>query len=246
MDEREKALLEIPPKTVMELVEELVRIRHKSREEREVKVPLATFQLRSGHAVTGWVLALSTDSPRGRALTVHVPGAAFFGGSRSIDYDVVYLDPHSIDTVTVHDAPRAAYLLTGGKVAAPEPVDAGPAPSRLQLKRKLEALKPDVEGRLGAPVVVDISWEGMPETAETNRSLDRTLDDLMSVLQALAADELGKEALAREIRKIWIGEGQTPGVSRAGDTLVVTVNTKAGATGRLPASQLRAAVEKTL
>jgi hypothetical protein len=235
MDPREEALRALPPHTVEELLDLLVQLRERGAG--EVAVPLTTFHLGGGRDVTGYLLSLGRRPGRGAVATVHVPG---HDRGRPA-YDVAYLDPARIEAVTIHDAAAVAHVLSGGRV--PPPATPGvAAPTRLQLKRRTVEVAEEIGRLVGAPLAVDIAWDGIGEDL---RGPERLLEDAAAVLRALAADELARAALAQQVRVVVLADGP-PGATRSGEALRLTATFDGGPLGRLAPPDLRAAIERLL
>jgi hypothetical protein len=229
MAELEALLLQLPARGIRAVLDELVRARAAGS-------PCVTLQLGSGHTVRGWVLALE-DGPGSRAPTLLLRGASPAGAPAD---DVVYLDPGSIETLTVHAASTALGLLSFGAI---EEKPGESAPTRLQLRRRATELKAVLAALVGRPFALDVDWAGIPDSEPCLANLARLMEELVSAIGQIRAEH-GNDAVAGAIRTVRLAHAPVPGVSRQGETLVLSANLEKGRQGRL--SELRAAIEKLL
>lgn len=241
LSDKEKGLFQLPARTVDDLLADMLRARKRWLEGDEVAVPRASFHLRSGRDLTGWVIDLQNDGHGRRTVLLHRAD-----GGGPAPWDACYLDATTIEAITVHDAPAAAHLISEGKVAGtlPPPPDGTPPPTRLEIKRMMADRAKLVSAALGTELVFDVSWDRAPEAGEPLRVLHSLIADTADSLREIAGDELGKQAL-QKIRKVWFGEGGKA-VLREGETLVVVARYAFGAEGRLAKAELRSAIEKAL
>lgn len=236
---KQETIASLPARRVDQVLRDLVAIRRRWREGEKVTVPMATFHLRSGRDLTGRVVDLVHEGA-GPALLIHTEG-------HDCRWNATYLDPHAVEAVTVRDAIESAAYLSEGKVAGElsPPPDGTPPPTRLEIKRKLADQQSLLSETAGHEVVLDVSWEGVPEQGEPLRILAATIADTVDALREIARrDGAGKDAVSA-LRKVWFGDGGKS-VLRQGDTLVVTGRYALGAPGRLSRSELPAAIEKLL
>ena len=236
-DEIQRALDALPSKTVRALIGELISVRDRFKKGEPVTVPLVTFHLRSGRDVTGWILAGEMDGSQ-PSLLVHVPGDL-----RSPGNDIAYLDPAGIEAVTVLDAERALQEISFGRVQV---APGSPTPGKLEIQRRLVALSGEVSQVAGTPIAMDVAWEGIPDTGTAKKMLLDLLEDIAAVLKEISIGVDGRDALAKKVKKVWIGDGPTASVSHQSDTLVVTANFGLGLEGRLIRGALRVEIEKKL
>ena len=230
MNEREKALLELPVKAADELLSEMAVLRSRQKEGVAARIPLITLHLRNGRDMQGWVLKVG-DAARGAGRQVLLQPQ---GEGRSSAWDATYIPLSSVDAVTVHDIP--------GLDEAPPGLP--PPPGRLQLKRALAELAERLLKDLGKPVVCDIAWDAVPESGEPLRGIGEVIEHVRVITDDLLRDEMGKQSLKAKLGKIWFGIGSQPTVAIQGETLIVT--TTAVPAGRMTRTEIRAAIEKAL
>lgn len=240
MASAEEWLQALPALGVPELLERLAALRERAARHPEVQVPLATFHLRSGRDVTGWLLGRSDPSGRGSGLLIRLAGR-----ERHPPLEVLYVDAASVEAVTLLDVPGSAYLLSDGKVPPPEPPGAAPPPSRLTIKRRAEALSQTLSAALDGALRLEVLWDGVPDSGGALRSLAALLEELSEEAGALAQDPMGKEAL-RVIRVLQVAQAGEAAVTRAGEVVTLAADLNAGTLGRLERAGLRAALERVL
>ncbi|MEZ6185403.1 MAG: hypothetical protein R3F62_10385 [Planctomycetota bacterium] len=182
-----------------------------------------TLGLASGASLRGAPLAL-TDG----VLTLSVPQTAGRGA------DLVYLEVARVESLRVHAADEVAHLLTFGAVdlPTPPPRDAPEAPTRLKLRRAVEALSQRAAHELGLRLELEPEFlEGLLESeAEARRVTAQVSEDVFQALQVLAADPDAQESLA-PLAVVRLGAG--PLAARAdGDTLRITFQAALGLGGR--------------
>lgn len=233
----QRALDVLPAKTVRAMLDEMLSLRDRVKRGESVNVPLATFHLRSGRDVTGTVLDGRTEEP-GACLLLHVPGDL-----RSPAADVAYVSPGDIEAITVRDTERVVKEISFGRVQV---APGEPTPGKLEINRRLPELSGELSEKVGAKVVVDVAWEGIPDLGTARKLLLDLVEDIGAVIKEIAATEMGREALQKKVKKIWIGDGPRPTVAQQGDTLVVTANFGRGLDGRLIRGALRVETEKLL
>jgi hypothetical protein len=226
VNEDERALVDLPAQSVGRLLESLARLRERRDAGEKIRVPHVTLHLRSGRDVSGFVLKLGTSPGPDVNVLMHAPGS----DPRSPDYDAVYVPAASIEAVTVHNAPRQAT----------SPADAGPAPSRLQVKRKVQELADGLSKALGSPVTCTLSDD--VSEGEPLRGVEEMLADLSDVLYTLAAEELGARALRERLRAVLLTSSAHPAVDASAQLLTVTA--AASPVQRMSKEQLKAAIER--
>lgn len=236
-DEVQRALDALPAKTVRTMLNELVTLRTRRKKGESVTVPLVTFHLKSGRDVTGWVLDgdLESTTP---SLLVQVPGDL-----RNPANDVAYLDPGTVEALTVLAAESSVKEISFGRVAV---APGETAPGKLEIQRRLKALSEEVTEKAGKKISLDVAWEGIPDTGDARLLLQGLLDDVGSVLQEISTTGMGKEALAAKVKKVWIGDGPQPTLGIQSGTLVVTANFARGTEGRMIRGAIRVELEKLL
>lgn len=234
MTEQEKALLQLPAKPVSVILEELHAIRQRAASGEDVTVPLVTLHLHGGRDLLGWIVDLAEDR-RGKAILFHSPGPDI----RRPDADALYLDPAHIQAITVHNAGQVAHLLSFGRIKAPPGV---PPPTKLELRRKLEALGTAVAEASGATLAFEAVLEGVGD-GEPMRELLALAVDAAEALKEVARDDVGREGLAK-LERVRVSAAAEPSVTVEGRILAVRgpVDGKPG----LSRSDLRKGIEALL
>jgi len=235
----EECLAALPALTVSEVLERLVALRGRAAQNDEVKVPLATFHLRSGRDVTGWVLRRTEASPRGSGLLIQLAAREGQG------VHAMYVDPQGIEAVTLLDVPTVAWLLTDGAVPPPEDPNAEPPPSRLALKRRAEEHSQTLTIARGSGLGLEVAWDGVPESTAALRSLARVVEELAEAALALVQDPEGRAAFGA-LQLLRVANGPRAAVAREGEVLRVMANLNAGALGRFARGDLQTELEKVL
>jgi hypothetical protein len=196
-------------KSVERVLEELVELRRRQQAGVPLLLPLVTLHLRSGRDIQGHVLDVVEERQGVRSLLLHVPGPDV----RSPREDALYLSTHVVEALTLHGAPRAG---TVSEAALPPP------PSALQLRRRLEEVRRALALALGVELEAAFGHGTDDDTPDTLRALGELLGRAQGVLQRLAADPLGHEALREKVRRLVLAVGNTPTVTLVAGTLTLT------------------------
>lgn len=223
MSDRFQALEGLRARGLDEVLDELHGLKQRQREGLPVRIPTVTLHLRTGRDVVGHVLDVG-DGPRGRMVLLHVPGPEL----RNPQMDAMSLAAASIEAITVHDVERQG---------TPAETPPAPAPSALQLRRRLAELQRTLGERLGRELHVELSGE--PDM-DGLRALSALADRLGEVLQKLARDAMGQEVLREQVRRVVLAVSEGPSASLHEGVLTLT-------TGKAPARWPTAAeLEKNL
>jgi hypothetical protein len=226
MTDGDRTLTDLPAQSVGRLLESLVRLRERRDAGEKLRVPYVTLHLRSGRDVSGFVLKLGTSPGPEVNVLLHAPGS----DGRAPDYDALYAPVSAIEAVTVHDVPRLSTA----------PADAGPAPSRLEVRRRIKELAEALSGALGAPIACTLGDE-VPE-GEPMRAVNDTVTDAGEVLRALAGEEMGAKELKERLQSIQFSSSAQPTVElAAGRMTVISATTTVQ---RMSKEHLRAAIER--
>ena len=177
-------LLQLPTESVISLLQRLSDLREQQRSIPEIVLPRVTLHLRSGLDLTGYVLRVGQPvSATEPVVLLHTPGT----DPRRTEDDVAYAGASSIESVTVHDAPGLAPKL--------------PAPSKLQLSRRLHTVQEQLAQRTGASPVVEIEWPANLEE-EGLRALGSLLAEVEGALTEVVSDSMGLEAVKAKLRGV--------------------------------------------
>ncbi len=224
----DEALKELEARTVEELLARLAELPALRSQGEPVRLPRVTLHLRSGRDVHGSLLELRADS-RGGAKTVvlHVPGPG------RPEPDVLFVRPESIEALTVHELPSL-------HLPPPGP----PPPTKLELRRKLAERQTALASALGTPLELRVDWEQLPPEPEALGALEVLSSRALGVLEELARELMGLEALRASVREVRLSVGSAAQVLREQQSLLlVTTVAPTGWMGREP---LRHAIEKVL
>lgn len=190
-----------------EVLEELAWLRQRVAAGERLVEPRVTVVLRSGREFTGFLLELKRES-RANTLVLQLPGP----DPRVRLDDVAFVPLESIDVVLAHDLPCIDRAPTG----SPEP------PGRLEVKRRLGELRSRAATLLGAEIAAEADW-GRFEEGEPLRGLDEAIAQVGRILEELAAEALGLEALKAHVRVIRFEGADRTGARREEQTLCVGV-----------------------
>ena len=211
-----------------ELLQELAWLRQRVADGEQLLLPLVTLHLRSGRDAAGVVREIRRES-RGSWIVLHQPGF-----DRPARDDVGFYSLDSVEAVTVHDLPA----LDRPPPDLPEP------PGRLEVKRHMADLKGAVSGALGAPIACDAAWDTFPD-GEPMRALAEAIAQLRRILEELAGEALGLEAIKQKVKAISFA----PAAERTGAQMEAqTLKVEVALTPRLRISQaeLKKSVEAAL
>jgi hypothetical protein len=147
--------------------------------------PRVTLHLASGRDIYGTVVGMA-DNRYGTSTVLMQTG-----GDRRYELggDATYIAMASVEAVTVHDATVWADLLAGGKLAAVDP-----PPTKLGAKRAIEHDRERASKAAGK----ELTWSAQLENVdgEVLRILVAMSNQLASIVEGLAKDDLGRAALA--------------------------------------------------
>lgn len=228
VDARLRALLELEPRSVDRVLDDLVTLRRRAVEGQSVRVPLVTFHMKSGRDLSGWIIERAPGSDG--ALLVHAAGP----NPHHPHDDAIYLHPSSVEALTVHAA--------GG--LSMEPPRTEPPPSRLALNRRSATVAEILSEKLGRPIAVAIKWEHVPEGGEPLWGISDMLEHAAAAISEIAADEMGRAALD-EIATLELRAGDRPAVALTVGKLVVA-GPLTGPEHRLDRPALKQAIEAAL
>jgi hypothetical protein len=127
-----KRLLEIPPQTAAEFVQELGQVARESAADPQARLPLVTLGLKSGRTVTGHILNTSRTS---------LSLASAQDGHAAAGENITFLAIEAVETIT---SPSFR------EVTAEHPV-----PGKLELKRRAESLGQELSLRIDLPALSD-------------------------------------------------------------------------------------------
>ncbi|MFL5344455.1 MAG: hypothetical protein ACJ8AT_06665 [Hyalangium sp.] len=230
MDPLEKALKSLEARTLEELLTRLAEIQALRAKGEPVRLPQVTLHMRSGRELQGFLLEQRDDHRSGKLVVLH----ALSTDARRTEPDAIFVRSESIESLTVHDLPSLANPSRGGP----------PAPTRLELKRKLAERQASLASTLGTPLELEVDWERISQEPEGLAALETLSTRAFSVLEALARDVMGLEALRTNVRKLRLEVGSSAQVRREEQTLVLA--TTVSVMGWMSKEDLQTAIEKVL
>jgi hypothetical protein len=205
-----------------ELLEDLARIGRALAKAERVRPEIELF-LASGQNVRGRIVGVGEDRA-GPIAIVQIGGTAK-------QPSVTFVRIDQVAAMTVVDAS----LL----VQAPA-LDA-PVPGKLELQRQVAMRAQGLVTTLGRPFAIELVSSDLDD--DGRRAISVALPILAEVLSAIAADDLGKEAIA-SIEGIELGAAASADIQRSGKHLAVRAPKLV--TEQLTHAVLRRAIEKLL
>ena len=191
MDPRIKALIDLPSKSLDEMLEMLAALSEKRRDNPAAPVPRVSVHLTSGRTLQGNVIKAGETRRSGRYVVFHDPGH----DARNPAFDVVYLPVSVIEAITFHDQ------LTFARPAA------GNAPPRLELKRKLATIEEAITAAAGKPLLIEVDWPTLAENEDDRLAVAKMAEAFHAALTGVLADDMGKQAVAAKLSKVSLTVG---------------------------------------
>lgn len=220
MSDGEKVLRELTARHPDRLLEELGDLARRIRAGEALRRPRVTLHLASARDFSGFVLDVGHENGQPTVL-LHTPP----------DWNVAHVPMRSIEAITVHDVLGLSR----------PPADAPPAPSRLELKRRLTGAESQIAVQVGAPIAFTL-----PELLEEEHlePLGALLPALSEALDNVARGENGRLSLQAKVKRVQLAVGEQPHVTLVGDAL--TVMTVTAHVKRLAPKLLERAIEAAL
>ena len=162
---------------------------------------------------------------------------------KQLRFHLTYLDPRSVEAVTVIDADTVAYWIGFGAISEPKQIKN--PPSRLEIQRFAEEVGKTLSAAIGSTVACEVSWDGIPSNGEPLRSLAGLMKSAQQTLTELSQDAIAKESLQKSVQKVAFGEGE-PGATLQGGTLKLTATLSKSVEGRLTKQRLQSAISAVL
>ena len=220
MTDGERILRELTARAPERLLEELGDLARRIRAGETLRRPRVTLHMASARDLHGFVLDVGHENGHATVL-LHTPP----------DWNVAHVPMRGIEAVTVHDVLGLSR----------PPADAPPAPSRLELKRRLAGAESQIAVHVGAPIAFTL-----PEQLEEDHlePLGALVPALSEALENVARDEHGRLSLQAKVKRVQLAVGEQPHVTLVGDALtVMTVNAHPR---RLAPKMLERAIEAAL
>jgi len=204
----ETRLARLPAWTVAEALRELAEGVERDRSDPSSQLPQITLRLTSGHTLEGGLLRHElTEGGTGTLLLVNMRGAP--------ELDVSYIPVSSVLALTVHTSSSALHSLSGGRL---KPIPQR-LPGRLEIARTLRSLSERISGVLGMEWEASIAWDTLSGSDEALLSVVGVVGELERSLEAILADEAGREAWKARGSRLRVVGSREAAVSRVGDGL---------------------------
>jgi hypothetical protein len=220
MSDGERVLRELTARHPERLLEELGELARRIRRGEALRRPRVTLHLGSARDLSGFVLDVGHEQGLTTVL-LHTPP----------EWNVAHVPMTHIEAVTVHDVLGLSR----------PPADAPPAPSRLELKRRLAGAESQIAVQVGAPIVFTLPD---PLDEAHLEPLGALLPAISEVLDTVAREENGRRSLQAKVKRVQLAVGDQPHVTLVGDAL--TVMTVSAHVKRLAPTVLRRAIEAAL
>jgi len=220
VNDGERVLRELTARNPERLLEELGDLARRIRLGEPLRRPRVTLHLHSARDLSGFVLDVGREGGAPSVL-LHTPP----------EWNVAHVPLSSIEAVTVHDVLGLSR----------PPADAPPAPSRLELRRRLTGAESALAVQAGAPVTYTL-----PEQLDEAdlEPLGALVPIVSQVLEDLVRDEMGRSSFVARVKRVQLAVGEQPHVTLVGDAL--TVMTVAAHSKRLGTAALKRAIEAAL
>lgn len=220
MTDGEKVLRELTARAPERLLEELGDLARRIRSGENLRRPRVTLHCSSARDLSGFVLDVGHENDHMTVL-LHTPP----------EWNVAHVPMTSIEAVTVHDVLGLSR----------PPADAPPAPSRLELRRRIAGAESQIAVQVGAPITF-----GLPEQLDESdlEPLGALLHALSEALENVARDDHGRLTLQAKVKRVQLVVGEQPHVTLVGDAL--TVMTVGPHLKRLAPKLLERAIEAAL
>jgi hypothetical protein len=165
----------LPPRSVRALIDEMDALPKAG-----ASAPALTFHLVGGQTLRGRLVAQERGS-----LVLHLD-------ERPGSLDVAYVSADAIAALVVHHTEATLPLLSGGRIAR-VPAD---APGRLALQRRAEAIRSELARVVARPLELIVDWETIGASEGARAVCAETLEHTLAAITGVAADTIGREALA--------------------------------------------------
>ncbi|MBE2251224.1 MAG: hypothetical protein IAE78_16915 [Myxococcus sp.] len=197
MNDERKLIRALPARSVEDIIAELAAAQVRAARGEPLSPPVVSVHLANGFQATGEIIDILFDQRRGTTLLLHLVGTSRHDRSS----DVIYVRADAVAALTVHAAGGHLALLSAGQVSAPS----GPPPTRLEARRLLERLKQQLHEKLGSGVALQAAIDEVP--AEHLAGLLELGNVVVSALQSVLRDELGQEAVKRQVKQVSLSSG---------------------------------------
>lgn len=226
-DERIITLYKLPAKRLFTVLEELKALRSRQDKGEEVVVPVITLHLKSGRDMTGVLIGMEEDRHE-QCILFHL----YDSMRMSPTYSVVYLNPGSIEALTLNNIADIAHQFSFGKISRP-------APTKLEMKRKLKGISDKFAEKCGKRIDFVIDWMTIPKNYESMSELDELVNDFFCVISDLTEDAIAMETITKSVNQVIFQNSKNDFVSLISDSLTVSTNMETEPASRLTRQQLK-------
>ncbi|MBK7860853.1 MAG: hypothetical protein IPJ65_20070 [Archangiaceae bacterium] len=197
MSDGEKVLRELTARHPDRLLEELGELARRIRSGEALRRPRVTLHLASARDLSGFVLDVGHEGNQATVL-LHTPP----------EWNVAHVPVRHIEAVTVHDVLGLSR----------PPADSLPAPSHVELKRRVAGAESQLAVQVGAPILFLLPD---PLGEDSLEPLGALLPAVSEALDNVARDESGRQNLAAKVKRVQLAVGEQTHVTLVGDALTV-------------------------
>jgi len=213
MTEQEKALLQVPAKSISSILNVLHDLRQRQRLGEKIQIPLTTISLHNGKDVHRWLLDKAMDEKEEVAVFQLDSQASI-----SPQLSLAYISISSIQSIILHNAGEIAHLLSCGKIA--HQLDSE-APSKFNLKKRCEEVAQQVGQKLNTSIAVEIDWEKSGENEISRFALEDLLNACVFIFATLAQDPLAQSEISKTVKTIQLRIADSSKASLANGLLLI-------------------------
>jgi len=228
----------MPARSVKDVIGDLHGLVTRQKRGEEGLVPLATFGLRTGQCITGWLVDANLGGHGHPALVVSTPSNNGF-----LSDTLSYIDPASVQTITLHDLGERAVWFAGGKI---DPLETKEAPGKLELDRSLKAISESLSAVLGIALEIGLGDSIDRENALARLVVMETLQVLQGILEELSKDGFALSEIQAKVKAVTVCQGEERGAVLTDGQIKLTLNVVDGVRGRFNASEMREALNAIL
>jgi hypothetical protein len=199
--ENEKTVWQMQGHTVTEMLWELLNLKRAIvAQDEDIRLPLISLHLRTGSAITGYLMDIKEKSSEGTFALVWVLSEATGGR-----YQLCFLDTSHIAAVIIHDAVQFQ--------DAQKTLARGQPMSALQWNRQVTELAANVASVLGKPTEIELVAGSFEDSNEIRGLLFKVLRLAAAQLPILTSDKFGKETVAKAIGKVVVKKDVPDGMA---------------------------------
>ena len=185
-----KRLFKLPPKKIITILGELRDLRKRFDNGEDVVIPIISLHLKSGREYIGMLIDMEEEN-REQCIIFHL----YDPGRKSPTYDVMYLNPRSIATLTLHNVAEIAHQFAFGSIPLP-------APTKMEITRKAKDFGNRISEKTGVNIKFDFDWDTIKINDQSMSTLFRILRDCNSIILQLLDDETAREIISGSVETI--------------------------------------------